>query len=148
MKLLGALEDNGLAWIFFCTFPVLAPYNYLPEQAVGGGMERGLAEYSLAIMNGATMVGRVIPGYISDFLGSFNVMVSVAATSAVAMLAIWLPLYHVPNDGGILFFAIFYGFVSGGYTSLLSPCCASLVGDKLDGLGLKFGITCLFLAIG
>lgn len=85
---------------------------------------------------------------MSDFLGPFNIMVSVAATSAVAMLAIWLPLYHAPNDGGIVFFAIFYGFVSGGYTSLLSPCCASLVGDKLDDLGLKFGVACLFLAIG
>jgi MFS family permease len=153
-QVLGSFENNGLAWIFFCagaffcTFPVLAPYNYLPEQAVGGGMNKKLAEYSLAIMNASAMVGRVIPGYVSDFMGPFNVMGIVATTSAIAILAVWLPLNYLPNDGGIIFFAIFYGFVSGGYTSLLSPCCASLVDGKLDDLGLKFGITCLFLALG
>lgn len=153
-KLVVALEQSGLAWAFicdgafFCTFPVLAPYNYFLEQAVGGGLERGLAEYSLAIQNAAAMVGRVILGYMSGFLGPFNVMVSVAATSAIAMLAFWLPRYHVPKDGGVIFFIIFYGFVSGGYTSLFSPCCASLVGGRLDDLGIKFGITCLFLSIG
>ncbi|KAK8044953.1 monocarboxylate transporter 2 [Apiospora rasikravindrae] len=116
--------------------------------STGRGHEKGLDENSLTIMNVAAMVGRVTPDYMLDFLGPFNVMVSVAATSAVAILAIWLPLYHVPNNGGITFFAIFYGFVSGRYTSLLSLYCALLIGDKLDDLGLKFGIACLFLAIG
>lgn len=70
----------------------------------------------------------------------FNIIVIVSIGSALAMLVIWLPLNYYPSNAAIIFFGIFYGFVSGGYTSLLSPCVASLVDGRVEDLGLKFGL--------
>ncbi|KAI0130230.1 MFS transporter [Xylariales sp. AK1849] len=149
-----SLRNYNLAWLlffggtFFCTSTLLAPFNYLPEMAAGSGMDVNLAQYTLAVANGGSTIGRVLPGYLSDHLGQFNVMVMVTVLSTVAMLGIWLPLYYHPSDGGIMFFAAFYGFVSGGYTSLLSPCVVSLANENLADLGVKFGVGCLCLALG
>jgi MCP family monocarboxylic acid transporter-like MFS transporter 10 len=134
---LEPLRYNGSAWMafcagaFFCTFSLLVPFNYLPEMGVESGMSVSLSQYTLAIINAGSMVGRVLPGFLSDHLGQFNVMAIVSAASAIAMLAIWLPLNYYPSDAGIIFFGAFYGFVSGGYTSLLSPCVVSLVDDRV-----------------
>ncbi|KAA8652418.1 hypothetical protein EYZ11_012397 [Aspergillus tanneri] len=150
----AGLRHNGTAWlafcvgIFCCTFSLLVPFDYLPLMAVQAGMNRDLAQYMLAIINAGSIVGRVVPGFLSDHLGQFNVMVLVSVLSAVALLAIWLPVYYAPTDGGIIFFAAFYGFVSGGYTSLLSPCVVALVDGRMADLGLKFGIACICLAFG
>ncbi|RYO80075.1 hypothetical protein DL766_009339 [Monosporascus sp. MC13-8B] len=101
---------------FFCMLTLLVPYNYLPMTAVAGGMNARLAQYTVAIANGGSTIGRVLPGFLSDRWGQFNVMITVSAASAVSILAIWLPLAHHASEAGTLFFAAFYGFVSGGYT--------------------------------
>lgn len=64
------------------------------------------------------------------------------------MLVIWLPLNYAPNHAGIIFFAAFYGLASGGCTSLVSPCVATLCGGKVEDLGIKFGLICMFTAVG
>jgi MFS family permease len=111
-------------------------------------MKQDLAQYTLAMINAGSMVGRILPGFLSDHVGQFNVMALVSTLSAIALLAIWLPVYYFPTDGGVIFFSLFYGFVSGGYTSLLSPCVVALVDGQVANLGLKFGIACLCLAFG
>lgn len=149
-----SLRHNGGAWAafcagaFFCMLTLLVPYNYLPQAAVAGGINSDLAQYTVSIANGASTIGRVLPGFLSDHLGQFNVMIMVSAMSALSMLVVWLPLAYRPSETGILFFAAFYGFVSGGYTSLLSPCVVSLVDGRLEDLGTKFGIACGFISIG
>ncbi|RYP12407.1 hypothetical protein DL767_011318 [Monosporascus sp. MG133] len=149
-----ALRHNAGAWAafcaggFFCMLTLLVPYNYLPQTAAAGGMNAGLAQYTVAIANGGSTIGRVLPGFLSDHWGQFNVMIMVSATSALSMLAIWLPLAYHASEAGTLFFAAFYGFISGGYTSLLSPCVVSLVDERLEDLGMKFGIACGFISIG
>ncbi|KAJ5822555.1 hypothetical protein N7447_004895 [Penicillium robsamsonii] len=134
--------------VFCCTFSLLVPYDYLPTIAVEQGMKQDLAQYTLAMINAGSMIGRIIPGFLSDHIGQFNVMVLVSTLSAIALLAIWFPVYYFPTNSGIIFFALFYGFVSGGYTTLLSPCVVALVDGQVTGLGLKFGVACICLAFG
>ena len=116
--------------------------------AVASGMSVNLAQYTISIASAGSMVGRVVPGWLSDKCGQFNVMVSVTACSAIAMLAIWLPLSYHPSNAGILVFAVIYGFVSGGFVSLCSPCVIALVDGRIEDLGIKFGLGCLCLALG
>ncbi|KAJ5387136.1 hypothetical protein N7509_009677 [Penicillium cosmopolitanum] len=152
-KVLG-MRHNLVPWIAFCvgvfccTFSLLVPFDYLPIIAAEQGMKQDLAQYTLAMINAGSMIGRIIPGFVSDHLGQFNVMALVTTLSAIALLVVWLPVYYSPTDGGIIFFSLFYGFVSGGYTSLLSPCVVALVDGQVANLGLKFGIACLCLAFG
>ncbi|RYP78183.1 hypothetical protein DL771_000660 [Monosporascus sp. 5C6A] len=150
----AALRHNAWAWAafcaggFFCMLTILVPYNYLPQTAVAGGMDAGLAQYTVAITNSGSTIGRVLPGFLSDHWGQFNLMIMVSATSALSMLAIWLPLAYHASEAGTLFFAAFYDFTSGGYTSLLSPFVVLLVDERLEDLGMKFGIACGFISIG
>ncbi|KAJ5958931.1 uncharacterized protein N7479_006081 [Penicillium vulpinum] len=148
------MRHNLIPWIAFClgvfccTFSLLVPFDYLPSIALEAGMDRDLSQYTLAMINAGSMIGRIVPGFISDHVGQFNIMALVTTLSAITLLVIWLPVYYFPTNGGIIFFALAYGFVSGGYTSLLSPCVVALVDGQVTGLGLKFGVACLCLAFG
>jgi MFS family permease len=152
-EVLGWRHNFG-AWVAFCvglfccTFSLLVPFDYLPTIAVQQGMNRNLAQYTLAMINAGSMIGRIVPGFVSDHVGQFNIMALVTTLSAIALLAVWLPVYYNPTEGGIIFFSLLYGFVSGGYTSLLSPCVVALVDGQVANLGVKFGVACLCLAFG
>jgi MFS transporter, MCT family, solute carrier family 16 (monocarboxylic acid transporters), member 10 len=150
----ASLRHNGAAWAafclgaFFCMMTQMVPFNYLPQMAASSGMSVVLAQYTTAVANGGSTIGRVIPGILSDYMGQFNVMIMVIFMSAVSILAVWLPVNYHPSDAGILFFSAFYGFVSGGYVSLLSPCVVALVDGRVADLNTKFGIACGFVALG
>ncbi|KAK7529475.1 MFS transporter [Phyllosticta citribraziliensis] len=151
---LSGLRHNAFAWTafviggFFCMWSLLAPFNYLPEMAVQNGMTVDLAQYTVSIANAGSMVGRIVPGKLADHIGQFNVMCMVTAGSAITLLAFWLPLSFHPSNAGIIVFAVVYGFVSGGFVSLCSPCVIALVDGRLEDLGVKFGLGCICLALG
>lgn len=42
------------------------PFNYLPEMAVVSGMSVNLAQSTISIASAGSMVGRFVPGYLSD----------------------------------------------------------------------------------
>ncbi|KAK8162236.1 major facilitator superfamily domain-containing protein [Phyllosticta citrichinensis] len=151
---LSGLRHNAFAWTafviggFFCMWSLLAPFNYLPEMAVQNGMTVDLAQYTVSIANAGSMIGRIVPGKLADHIGQFNVMCMVTAGSAITLLAFWLPLSFHPSNAGIIVFAVVYGFVSGGFVSLCSPCVIALVDGRLEDLGVKFGLGCICLALG
>ncbi|RYP60336.1 hypothetical protein DL769_008168 [Monosporascus sp. CRB-8-3] len=118
------------------------------DHGAGGGMNTGLAQYTVAIANGGPTIGRVLPSFLSDHWGQSNVMIMISAASALSMVAIWFALAYDASEAGILFFAAFYGFGSGDYTSLLSTCVVPLVDERLEDVGVKFGVACGFISIG
>ncbi|GME28435.1 putative mfs transporter [Neofusicoccum parvum] len=150
----GLKAFNSMPWIFFvlgCFFTMwglFAPLNYLPEMAAQKGMSEQMAQYTLAIANAGSVVGRVVPGWASDRVGQFNVMTSVSTLSGVLLLCFWLPLELHPSSAGIIVFALLYGFCSGGFVSLGAPCVVSLAEGRLDEIGLKLGGFCLAIALG
>ncbi|KAK7710018.1 hypothetical protein SLS57_008516 [Botryosphaeria dothidea] len=150
----GLKAFKSLPWLFFvlgCFFTMwglFAPLNYLPEMAAQNGMSEQMAQYTLAIANAGSVVGRVLPGWLSDHAGQFNVMTIVSSLSGVLVLCFWLPLELHPSSAGIIVFALLYGFCSGGFVSLGAPCVVSLAEGKLDEIGLKLGGFCLAIALG
>ncbi|KAK2697831.1 hypothetical protein QWA68_002875 [Fusarium oxysporum] len=140
-------------WVFFilgCFFTMwglFAPLNYLPEMASLHGY-KGFAVYTLAIANAGSLFGRVVPGWISDKIGHFNTMVMVTGFSGALVLAFWLPLELHTSKGGIIVFALLFGFASGGFVSLGPPCVVSLAEDRVDEIGFKLGGFCLAIALG
>ncbi|KAB2573373.1 Aspyridones efflux protein apdF [Lasiodiplodia theobromae] len=150
----GLKAFKSLPWGFFvlgCFFTMwglFAPLNYLPEMAAQKGMSTQMALYTLAIANAGSAVGRVVPGWISDRIGQFNVMACVSLFSGVLLLCFWLPLEFHPSSAGIIVFALLYGFCSGGFVSMGAPCVASLAEGRMDEIGLKLGGFCLAIALG
>ncbi|KAF5635650.1 monocarboxylate transporter 2 [Fusarium tjaetaba] len=140
-------------WVFFvlgCFFTMwglFAPLNYLPEMASLHGY-KDFAVYTLAIANAGSLFGRIVPGWVSDRIGSFNTMIIVTGFSGALVLAFWLPLEFHTSKGGIIVFALLFGFASGGFVSLGPPCVVSLAEDRVDEIGFKLGGFCLAIALG
>lgn len=132
---------------FFTMWGLFAPLNYLPEMASLHGYE-SFAVYTLAIANAGSLVGRIVPGWISDIIGQFNTMVMVTSLSGILVLAFWLPLEFHTSKAGLILFALLFGFVSGGFVSLGPPCVVSLAEDRVDEIGVKLGGFCLAIALG
>ncbi|KAI1416399.1 monocarboxylate permease-like protein [Hypoxylon sp. FL1857] len=159
---------------FFLFLGMFGPYFFLPEYAISRGVDPLMASYLIAILNGSSFPGRVIPGILSDKLGRFN-MLTLAGIVTSALLFAW---YRFDTPGSIYAFTVLYGLASGGIISGLSvnlastttnpsnigtymgqamPFCslACLIGPPIDGaflahyLGYKelsifSGVVCIF----
>ncbi|KAF8421184.1 MFS transporter [Tirmania nivea] len=149
----GAQAFRSLSWIgytlgcFFIVWGLFAPFNYLPLMALKANFSPGLANYSVSIMNAAAIPGRIVPAYLSDHFGQFNSMSLVALASGTAILAFWLPLELHPNHAAILVFAACYGFASGGFVSLMTPCVVALSKGRVDELGARLGAFFVVIAL-
>lgn len=125
---------------FFIVWGLFAPFNYLPLQSsTSAGFSSRLSFYTVAITNAASVPGRILPAFASDYIGQFNTMALVALSSGLSILCMWLPLEIYPSHAGILVFAALYGFVSGGFVSLMTPCVVALAGGRTEELGVKLG---------
>ncbi|KAG6856214.1 hypothetical protein H0H87_006550 [Tephrocybe sp. NHM501043] len=115
------------------------PIFFLQLNAIKNGITPSLAFNTLVILNGASTVGRVLPNLLAAHVGVLNVMIPCVLISGVlAFCTVAL------NDAvGTIVFAIFYGFFSGAYASLLSPMVASLA-KKDSEIGARLGICFTF----
>lgn len=127
---------------FFLFLGMFSPYFYLPEYAQHYGMEPLAASYLVAILNGSSFPGRVIPGILSDKLGRFN-MLSAAGFVTAILLFIWT---QCTSHGAIYAFAVLYGFFSGGIVSGLSISLASTTSNP-SNIGTYLGQAMPFVSL-
>lgn len=89
-------------------------------------------------MNSATSVpGRILPGYVADYLGHFNIITICALFTGGSILALWLPFNYHASHAGTIVFGLVFGFVSGAVVSLMMACVAKT--GPLETLGQRFG---------
>ena len=91
----------------------------------------------LTITSAASVPGRVIPGYLADKFGYFNVMTTVSVLTGITVACLWIPFDYHRSHAGIIIFSLAYGLFSGAYVSLMMPCAAK--SGSLDTLGQRFG---------
>ncbi|KAI9836008.1 MAG: hypothetical protein M1837_003542 [Sclerophora amabilis] len=120
------------SFLFF--FGLFLPFNYIILQATSDGMSPGLASYLLSMLNAASLFGRIIPGYIADRIGRYNVMIVMTYFSAITVLAIWLP---ARSNAPTIIFAILYGFGSGAFVSM-APALIAQISD-IRQIGVRNG---------
>ena len=143
---------------FFFFFGTFLPFNYLILQYVHTlcelcsnanaihraqklGMSQGLAQYLLAMLNAASIFGRILPGIAADKIGRFNTMIITCALSSILVLAVWLP---ATGNAPIIVFAICYGFTSGAFVSLAPALVAQI--SPIREIGVRNGTFFLFVA--
>ncbi|KAF8994416.1 MFS general substrate transporter [Cyathus striatus] len=119
------------------------PIFYLQLFTALKGLDPNFAFYTLVIMNAATFPGRIIPNFFADRIGPFNACIPVGAMCAALILA----MLHIESVGSVVVFAILYGFFSGAWLSLASPCVATLAKHPSE-LGVRFGISFAMSGIG
>ncbi|KAK8147645.1 hypothetical protein G3M48_001258 [Beauveria asiatica] len=129
---------------FFCfTFGIYVPIDFLPVQALDAGMDPYLVQYLLSILNAASLFGRLFAGFMGDKIGRYNMFISVCALTGIWVLALWIPS---SSTGGIIAFAVLFGFCSGAYVSLIAPLVAQI--SPLQEIGFRTGNVFFVSSIG
>lgn len=90
-------------------------------------------------MNGGGIFGRIAPAYLSDTIGRFNLLIPSAFLSGFSCLVIWL---FAKNLTTLMVFAVLYGFFSGGFISVITPCVVQISDIRQIGtnIGLLYSI--------
>lgn len=85
------------------------PYFYISSYAAGHGASANMSFYMISVVNAASLFGRILPGYLADRFGHYNLMILLLFASGVIAFC-WAA---VSNLAGIVVWSAAYGFFSG-----------------------------------
>ncbi|KAF2203257.1 MFS general substrate transporter [Delitschia confertaspora ATCC 74209] len=130
---------------FFFFWGMFIPFNYIMVQAEATHVSDTLIDYLVAILNGASLFGRLISGYAADRLGLYNTLIANSLLSALLCLTLWIA--GGSSAGVIVSFAAAYGFTSGAFIALAPVCVAKTalmvpgkLGGGLESIGVRQGV--------
>jgi predicted MFS family arabinose efflux permease len=115
---------------------MFTPLWYIQTFAVQLGVNKSSAFWLLAIINAASLPGRVLPGFYADYVGTFNVLTPCALITGILLFS-W---YAISSPVGIYIFAALYGFFQGAMISLQAASNASICKD-LREIGTMMGMS-------
>lgn len=123
----------------FCFFiGIFLPLNFIQLAASGKAMPETVQQYIIPILNAVSIIGRVIPGYLADKVGRFNMQFVMAVLTCLLVLCLWLPSQLDNNAKGILAFAGLYGFSMGAFVTLV-PAVIAQVSPDMSKIGVRQG---------
>ena len=103
----------GLAVTYLGFF---SPLFFVSRYAVSLGMSQSLAFYLISVVNGASLIGRILPGALADRWGHFNLLTLAALISGLIAFC-WTEARSI---GGLVVWSLAYGFSSGvSFVSLI-----------------------------
>jgi predicted MFS family arabinose efflux permease len=131
---------------FFVGFMGLyMPFFYAQVYALQNRItDENLAFYLLAVMNSTSVFGRIIPNYIADTLGPFNVVIPCAFITSILCFC----FISVSSSAGIIVLMAFYGFFSGSFVSLPPTMIVHLSLDAREKIGTRLGQSFACVAVG
>ncbi|KAF9355801.1 hypothetical protein BGX26_006087 [Mortierella sp. AD094] len=100
---------------------MISPYAVF----IGISAERGAL--ILGLLNGASFVGRIMLGLVSDYVSNAKVLLACAWCTAFTVLVLWTVSH---SFGLLLLMGLMFGFFAGGYVSLVPVAVAQSFGTK------------------
>jgi MFS family permease len=98
-------------------------------------MSSRLAGYLLAILNACGIFGRILPGWLGDYVGRFNIMIVTTYVTSILVLALWIP----SNTNALnSIFSVLFGFTSGTFVSMV-PAIVAQVTKDVRKIGVRNG---------
>ncbi|KAI0665325.1 major facilitator superfamily domain-containing protein [Trametes maxima] len=125
-------HDGAYLWSIagaFCTnLGLFVPFFYLQLFSADHAVAPAITTYILAILNGGSTLGRILPLALADALsvGVYTMLLPAILTSAALVFA----LFGATNTGGVVTVAALFGFSSGACT-LRMGLAFSLVGTSM-----------------
>jgi len=119
------------------------PIYFIQVFASSKGLSQNVAFYTLAVLNAGSVFGRVLPNFLADKYGPFNLLIPCVIVSAALQ---WIML-ACGSAGGVMAFSAIYGFFSGAYVSLLPSVLISFA-RGLHEIGVRMGLPFVLIAIG
>ncbi|MCJ1423973.1 hypothetical protein MMC29_001860 [Sticta canariensis] len=132
------------AAMFFAYLGFFIPIFYVQPYALEARvMSTELAVHLVPILNAASVPGRIIPGILARKGNPVAVLFGAAAVSGVLGFA-WIGIH---NAGGIVAFAVLYGFFSGAFVALPAVVLTALTPDP-STLGTRMGMCSTVCSLG
>ncbi|KAI2350470.1 hypothetical protein LOY94_003465 [Ophidiomyces ophidiicola] len=132
------------AGIFFIEWGLFIPITYVTSYALAHNMPRALSYQLLALLNVGSFFGRWIPGFISDYLGRFNIMIGTVLLCLLSTTCLWLPAQD--SVGMMVAYSLIFGFASGSNISL-TPVCVRQV-CKTENYGRYYATAYTVVSFG
>lgn len=90
----------------------------------------------------SSVLGRVIPGWLGDRFGRFNVMIITTFLSTVLVLALWI---QARSPTPTIVFSALFGFSSGTFVSM-GPALIQQI-SKVDEIGMRMGTSFSIISV-
>ncbi|KUI69371.1 putative transporter MCH4 [Cytospora mali] len=124
-------------------FAIFGVFGLLPTYATMANFPASTGYVLVAIANGASTCGRLLPGLAGDYFGHFNVLLFMVLCATIFTGAILVP-YGTNSLEALYAFAGLWGFSSGSFTSL-TPVCMGKTCETKD-YGRYFGTMYFFVS--
>ncbi|KAJ6460074.1 MFS general substrate transporter [Mycena vitilis] len=119
----------------FVALGLFIPFFFIVDYAHDLAIPSRMTFIVLAVMNAGGVLGRIAPAYLSDKIGRFNLLAPAALLSGLLCVLFWLfARALVP----LMLFAAAYGFTSGAFISVITPCVAQI--SDIRQIGSRIGI--------
>ncbi|CAK7231688.1 hypothetical protein SCUCBS95973_008003 [Sporothrix curviconia] len=122
---------------FFCFWSVYIVFFYIASfsrDIIGLSYTDSLN--LLLVVNGVGAIGRLLPNYIADLVGSINMFAVFGLYAGIAGLS-WMAVH---NATGLYVWCVFYGIAAGGIQSLFPAGLTSLNTRDLSKAGVRIGM--------
>lgn len=142
VKFILLIAATAFLFIGFST-----PIFFLPTYAVTRGVDATLASYMLAIINGASAFGRIIPGVLADKLGRLNVLGIGAIVTGITVSC----MNEAKSTVALIVFSVAFGFSSGTIVSGIAAAFSLCANDPRDigtYMGMGMAIASITALIG
>lgn len=124
------------------------PFVYIQGYALDkNAASSHIATYLLAILNGASILGRIIPNLFAQRFGGMNMLVVAVLIMSISAFC----LMAIENTPGLIVVVVFYGFSSGSFFSLQPATFAHLTADRNyigTRLGMAYAVMSIALLLG
>ncbi|KAF9539781.1 MFS general substrate transporter [Agrocybe pediades] len=119
------------------------PFIYLQLYAIAHGIDPNLSFYSIAILNAASTVGRLLGNYFGDIVGVYNIQVPCTVISAACIFAV----FGIHDSGSLVVVSTMYGLFAGAWLSVSVSCIASTARHPSE-TGARIGLALAFSSLG
>ncbi|KAG0330417.1 hypothetical protein BG004_002112, partial [Podila humilis] len=119
------------------------PFYFINSFAVQHGVDASSAALMVGLMNGASAVGRIVMGMVSDRIGCINALFISTFAASLTVLLIWT---FATTKAVMFVFAVAYGLCCGAYLSSTVSVSGAICG--LERLASVTGIIYAGMAIG
>uniref|UniRef100_A0A8H8CJL2 Major facilitator superfamily (MFS) profile domain-containing protein n=1 Tax=Psilocybe cubensis TaxID=181762 RepID=A0A8H8CJL2_PSICU len=121
------------SWFVF--LGLFYPIFYIQLSAIKHGIDHTFAFYSLSILNGASVLGRILPGVLAPRLGAYNLLSFCGIVAGVVVIF----MVFANDVTSVTLVAIFYGLFSGSSIALVPSVVGSLCAN-MNEFGTRMGI--------
>ncbi|TKY90708.1 hypothetical protein EX895_000706 [Sporisorium graminicola] len=132
----------GVAVLFINFF---VPFFTIASYAKKVGFTPSMATHMVAIMNAASMIGRLASGPLADKYGRFNVLSLFGFASFLSLVLFWPIPGLTLTKAGVYALSITYGVASGGSIATVASCVAQI---SPKNAGAKLGLMWTMAAPG